>query len=96
VLLDAVGWGAAFGAAVYAGGASDEGLEKGVIGAAGGLLGDVLVNMMVLGFRGLPGRLVGCAVYFACGCEGWGVLLLLADCLFLDSECLSEPKRLLL
>jgi hypothetical protein len=51
--------------------------------------------MIVCRFEGLPGRLVGCAAYFAGCCEGCGVVLLV-DCLFLDSECLSELKRPLL
>lgn len=95
LLLDALGWTAAFGAAVYAGGASEDVLENGCVGAAGWLLDVDRANVTICGLEGLPGRLVGCAVYFASGCEGCGVVLL-ADCLFLDNECLSEPKRPLL
>jgi hypothetical protein len=92
LLLDALGWTAAFGAAVYAGGASrEDALWDGFAGAAGGLLVGIRANSMIRGVMGLPGRRVGCAAYLACGCEGCDVVLL-ADCLFLDSEFLSEPK----
>lgn len=96
LLLDAMGWTAAFGAAVYAGGASEEdALWNGLVGAAGGLSDGPRVSMVISRFESLPGRRVGCAAYFACDCEGCGVVLL-ADCLFLDNECLSELKRPLL
>jgi hypothetical protein len=96
LLLDATGCTAAFGAAVYAGGASEEdALVNGLVGAAGELSDCIRVKLTVCEFEGLPGRRVGCAAYFACDCEGCGVVLL-ADCLFLDNECLSELKRPLL
>jgi hypothetical protein len=92
LLLDALGWTAAFGAAVYAGGASrEDALWDGFVGAAGGVSDDVRVDVVVYRFEDLPGRRVGCAAYLACDCEGCGVLLLV-DCLFLDNEFLSEPK----
>jgi hypothetical protein len=48
LLLDATGWAAAFGAAVYAGGASEEdALWKGFVGAAGGLLDGVHDSMHI-------------------------------------------------
>lgn len=93
--LDALGWTAAFGAAVYAGGASrEDALWNGFVGAAGGLSDDVRARVVVV-FEGLPGRLVGCATYFAGDCEGCGVVSTV-DCLFLDNECLSDPRRPLL
>jgi hypothetical protein len=47
-LLDVTGWAAAFGAAVYAGGASEEdALWKGFVGAAGGLLDGIHDSMQI-------------------------------------------------
>jgi hypothetical protein len=41
-----------------------------------------------------PGRLVGCATYFACCC-GCCCEVLLVFCLLLDNELFKEPKMLL-